>query len=206
MPLRDVHRALAPPPEGAVFAEGYEFHHFLQDGFDDRGWGCAYRALQTVWSWFRLSPAHAVAAPPPSHRRVQEALVRLGDKPAGFAGSRGWIGSVEIAFALEELGGIASRILPFPCGGELGAAAAALRTHFAGGGPPAMVGGGTAAYLFIGITPPGPGAARVLVLDPHWAGPDDAGAVAAAGYLRWRALAEFGLRGEPYNLLLPCRT
>lgn len=31
----------------------YMYHHYLQDKFDDEGWGCAYRSLQTLVSWFR---------------------------------------------------------------------------------------------------------------------------------------------------------
>ena len=31
----------------------YSYHHYMQDGFNDDGWGCAYRSLQTIISWFR---------------------------------------------------------------------------------------------------------------------------------------------------------
>jgi len=31
----------------------YTYHHYMQDGFDDNGWGCAYRSLQTLLSWFK---------------------------------------------------------------------------------------------------------------------------------------------------------
>jgi Ufm1-specific protease 2 len=48
----------------------------LQDKFDDKGWGCAYRSLQTICSWFRRQ--HYTAAEPPSHRAIQTALVKLG--------------------------------------------------------------------------------------------------------------------------------
>jgi len=30
---------------------GYEYWHYYCDGFDDRGWGCGYRTLQTIASW-----------------------------------------------------------------------------------------------------------------------------------------------------------
>ncbi len=33
----------------------YSYHHYLQDGFNDDGWGCAYRSLQTIISWFRYN-------------------------------------------------------------------------------------------------------------------------------------------------------
>lgn len=31
----------------------YAYHHYMQDNFDDNGWGCAYRSLQSIISWFR---------------------------------------------------------------------------------------------------------------------------------------------------------
>lgn len=63
-----------------------------QDKFDDSGWGCAYRSLQTICSWFARQ--HYTARAPPSHREVQAALVSMGDKEASFIGSRcvsGWV-------------------------------------------------------------------------------------------------------------------
>lgn len=31
----------------------YAYHHYMQNEFDDSGWGCAYRSLQTIVSWYR---------------------------------------------------------------------------------------------------------------------------------------------------------
>jgi hypothetical protein len=31
----------------------YSYHHYRQDSVDDSGWGCAYRSLQTIISWFK---------------------------------------------------------------------------------------------------------------------------------------------------------
>jgi hypothetical protein len=33
----------------------YSYHHYMQDRVDDSGWGCAYRSLQTIVSWFRYA-------------------------------------------------------------------------------------------------------------------------------------------------------
>jgi len=38
----------------------------LQDRFNDSGWGCAYRSLQTIVSWFRQQKY--TDKPVPSHR------------------------------------------------------------------------------------------------------------------------------------------
>lgn len=45
------------------------------------------------------------------HCNVAKALVDAGDKPAAFAGSRQWIGSIEVQLVLNQLFGITSKIL-----------------------------------------------------------------------------------------------
>ncbi|XP_050224687.1 probable Ufm1-specific protease isoform X2 [Mercurialis annua] len=67
--LKDVHIGI--PSSGvsggvvSLVQGSYDYHHYLQDGFDDSGWGCAYRSLQTIISWFRLQ--HYTAIEVPSH-------------------------------------------------------------------------------------------------------------------------------------------
>ena len=46
--------------------------HTLQDGIDDSGWGCAYRSLQTLASWFLLQGYTDI--PPPLHPLIQKVL------------------------------------------------------------------------------------------------------------------------------------
>lgn len=31
----------------------YSFYHYGHGGFNDHQWGCAYRSLQTLYSWFK---------------------------------------------------------------------------------------------------------------------------------------------------------
>ena len=47
-----------------------------QDRFDDDKWGCAYRSLQTLCSWFRRQ--HYTSAAVPTHAQIQQTLVDLG--------------------------------------------------------------------------------------------------------------------------------
>jgi hypothetical protein len=54
----------------SVVKGDYDYHHYMQDGFDDNGWGCAYRSLQTIWSWFRLQGY--TDKPVPTHREIQQ--------------------------------------------------------------------------------------------------------------------------------------
>lgn len=32
----------------------YEYYHYGDQQFNDQGWGCAYRSLQSLLSWFQL--------------------------------------------------------------------------------------------------------------------------------------------------------
>lgn len=56
--LVNPHEAIALPPSKADFTVAlvrgrYTYHHYMQDNFNDDGWGCAYRSMQTIFSWFR---------------------------------------------------------------------------------------------------------------------------------------------------------
>lgn len=48
----------------------YSYHHYMQDRMDDNGWGCAYRSLQTICSWFQQQGY--VEQPVPSHKEIQQ--------------------------------------------------------------------------------------------------------------------------------------
>jgi hypothetical protein len=60
--------AAAPGIGGQLYlVDGaYEYYHYMQDKFNDAGWGCAYRSLQTIVSWFRLQKY--TSKPVPGHR------------------------------------------------------------------------------------------------------------------------------------------
>lgn len=60
----------------ASVQESKWFFMCQQDRFDDTKWGCAYRSLQTLCSWFRRQQYTAV--PVPSHAQIQQTLVDLG--------------------------------------------------------------------------------------------------------------------------------
>ncbi|KAI3995918.1 hypothetical protein MKX01_017115 [Papaver californicum] len=68
--LKDVHTGV--PRSGvsggliSTVEGSYEYYHYLQDAFDDNGWGCAYRSLQTIISWFKFQNYSSTKVP--SHR------------------------------------------------------------------------------------------------------------------------------------------
>jgi hypothetical protein len=116
----------------------YHYHHYMQDNFNDNGWGCAYRSFQTIFSWFRLQGF--TTKPVPSHREIQQALVDIGDKTKEFVGSAKWIGSFEISFCLSHMLGVDCKMLSVPRGSDLGEKARELQYHFETEGTPVMIG------------------------------------------------------------------
>jgi hypothetical protein len=152
---------------------GYRYYHYMQDKYDDKGWGCAYRSLQTIWSWFEL---HSYATKqPPNHQSIQETLVKVDPtKHSSFVGSKEWIGSQGVGYVLDECLGITSKFIFVPNGGELKSKARTLAQHFDVHGTPIMMGGGCLAFTILGVAwHQGTGDMSMLILDPHYCGSDD---------------------------------
>lgn len=124
--------------EVAVVYGRYAYHHYMQDNFDDNGWGCAYRSLQTLVSWFRLQGYSE--KPVPSHRDIQKCLVDIGDKPSSFVGTKQWIGSTEVSFCMETLLGVTCKIMSVNSSDELCSRGDDLLRHFKTQGTPIMIG------------------------------------------------------------------
>ncbi|VDM02162.1 unnamed protein product [Schistocephalus solidus] len=191
----------------------YTYKHYLQDGADDKNWGCAYRSLQTLASWLLWQGIVAPVRELPSLRAIQESLVRVKDKPATFVGSRQWIGSLEVSFCLQELFGVQCRLIPIAYGAAFTATAASLLAeHFASGGGPVMVGGGQLAHTIVGVqlpavdysttAPASKPKTRYLILDPHYTGPaGNLRTVLDKGWVGWKD-ETFWKPDVPYNLCL----
>ena len=86
----------------------YLYYHYLQDGKDDNGWGCAYRSMQTLLSHLLLNSSYTGVSTlkikgkeVPNHKDIQQALVDMGDKEKDFVGSSQWIGAVEVAMCIS---------------------------------------------------------------------------------------------------------
>jgi hypothetical protein len=94
----------------------YEYCHYMQDKFNDDGWGCAYRSLQTLCSWFQLQGlVEDVCRPLPSHKQSQEALEKLGEP----VGPKQWIGAVEISMILNLWFGVDCKIMNVASGSDI---------------------------------------------------------------------------------------
>jgi hypothetical protein len=115
----------------------YSYHHYMQDNFDDDKWGCAYRSLQTLCSWFRYQGYSETRIP--THEEIQRYLVKVGDKPQNFINSRQWIGSTEVQICLNGFMNVDSRIMHVSSGAELASKGSELAYHFQSQGTPIMV-------------------------------------------------------------------
>ena len=214
--LKNVHQGL--PPSGIQggnvhLVQGvYEYCHYMQDKFDDNGWGCMYRSYQTVVSWFRAQ--HYTNFPIQSHEEIQKMLVKMGDKPARFVGSKQWIGAMEAQMLLDEYLGVSSKILNVPSGHDLEDKGRELAQHFDTQGSPISIGGGVLAFTILGVHyNPETCQIKFLILDPHYTGSEDLSAIqnqskknACSGIpaVGWHDIKVFR-KDSFYNLCLPQR-
>lgn len=179
----------------------YTYYHYNQDNFNDKGWGCAYRSLQTIVSWLVWQGYSKVDIP--SHRDIQVSLVKMGDKDTSFVNSRSWIGSFEINLVLQDLMGTENRIISLTKGSDLIGVYEELKHHFSAGGAPVMIGGGQLAHTIIGLSKDDSAKIRFLILDPHYVGSSkDLATVTGKGWCGWKELS-FWKENLPYNLCLP---
>ncbi|KAF3687717.1 Ufm1-specific protease 2 [Channa argus] len=205
--LRNPHLVLTHPTidNGKVFlVQGiYSYHHYMQDRMDDNGWGCAYRSLQTICSWFKQQGY--VEQTVPTHREIQQALVDVGDKQASFVGSRQWIGSIEVQVVLNQLLGVTSKIMFVSQGSELASKGRELANHFITEGTPVMIGGGVLAHTILGVAwNETTGQICYLILDPHYTGAEDLQVITDKGWCGWKG-PDFWDQTAYYNLCLPQR-
>lgn len=173
--LKNVHVGLKKPGDDGTklyLVQGeYIYYHYMQDRYDDKGWGCAYRSLQTLISWFRFN--NYTNSSIPTHREIQEVLVDAGEKKRSFIGTKDWIGSQEVGRYLEHVLNVTFKIIFVRTGEELGNIAREVAKHFQTQGTPIMIGGGALAFTIIGVAwNDQTGATEYLILDPHYTGED----------------------------------
>jgi hypothetical protein len=187
------------PDDAVIVRDGYDFYHYEVDGYLDAGWGCAYRGIQMMASWFANS--YNLFPKVPSIEEIQGIL-----KQADYAhvdmriGSRTWIGCIEANTVLSELsnGRIDCRVLHVDSVRRLSEILFnEVRDHILEFGSPVMLGAGEYAYVVCGVSP---STSQVLILDPHYTGRSNFEPCA------WKPVAEFldfkKIRGEFVNICL----
>jgi hypothetical protein len=180
----------------------YTYYHYLQDGFSDSGWGCAYRSLQTL-----ISHAQSVGLATcsiPTHKEIQQTLVECGDKPSSFIDSETWIGAFELSLVIRKWCGLSCRVLNVSSGRDMDDHARQLAAHFDQHGTPVMIGGGVLAYTLLGVCfNESTGAVSYLILDPHYTGKDEIGPIIKGNWCAWKKREKVFLNNEFYNLCMP---
>lgn len=211
--LMDVHRDLpkSPVKNGKIhMIQGhYMYYHYMQDKYDDSGWGCAYRSLQTIASWFALQGYSS--RDPPSHKEIQTTLVSIGDKSRDFIGSKNWIGAIELGYVLDSLYNVQSKIITVSDGSNMPSVAREIGQHFDTQGTPIMIGGGVLAYTLLGIDyNENTGDCAFLILDPHYTGADVLTKIHQGNWVAWKQVGDKAAAGGDlfvsgafYNLLCP---
>lgn len=182
----------------------YEYFHYGQDGFNDKNWGCAYRSLQTLYSWFLMNGFSTKKEDKvPSIIDIQSTLVKAGDKESKIIGSNDWIGAFEVSIVLNELLGVESQILYVSSGSDLNSKGREIAHHFENNGSPIMIGGGVYAYTILGIEYDRViGDCLFLILDPHYHGDDDVKTIINKGWCEWKTAALFQ-KENFYNMCMP---
>ncbi|RMX43359.1 hypothetical protein pdam_00020477 [Pocillopora damicornis] len=205
--LSDVHSGLELPRDfvdAAIVRGKYEFYHYNVDGFDDRGWGCGYRTLQTICSWV----GHVLEIqnhPVPSLQDIQKTLVKMGDKPDSFVGSREWIGCVEACLYMDQTFGVCSKIIHVLQGESVEHKAAPfLLEHFKHFGSPVMIGGDVDASskTLLGVCKTNK-AFHFLIADPHFYGEAAMKEIQDSGWVQWKSYNDVFKSNSFYNFCLP---
>lgn len=123
----------------------FQYFHYGCDNFQDHGWGCAYRTLQTMSSWILDRSGRSIpeqkSTDIPSLPEIQQILVNIKDKPKQFIGSNTWIGSLEVCYVLDTLYNVSCKILHVNQDEHLSQYVEMLENYFHEIGGFAMMGG-----------------------------------------------------------------
>ncbi|XP_066582896.1 probable Ufm1-specific protease 1 [Prorops nasuta] len=205
--IQNIHEGLASPGNGetSLIKGNYEYWHYACDGFNDQGWGCGYRTLQTISSWVMLNYATRAKVSVPTIRNIQETLVLLKDKDVNFVGSREWIGSFEVCLVLEKLYNIPSKVIHVNIGRTLKNYVHEIKNHFERFRCPIMMGGDKdcSSKCIIGIHFASDiDNIYLLIVDPHFVGKALIKENLHNNWVRWHNINEF-LDSSFYNMCLP---
>jgi len=189
-----------------AFVRGlYEYNHYMQDGFDDNGWGCAYRSLQTCVSWYRLQ--HYSEELVPSIPEIQRLLKRIDEAHKDLEiGSKKWIGTVEGMYLLQEYLKVDCKMLFCQNCDDMASQAPQMLQHLNEQGTPIMMGAGNYAYTLVGLCfDSTSGEVAYLIVDPHYTGKDELKPILSKGWVGWKNLDFFekSTEGSFINCCLP---
>ena len=205
-PNTDVHYLMKENPlDGIIAQDGYQFCHYNMDGYNDSGWGCAYRSIQTMLSWF-ISNFNVSDSIP----LIEELQSILKKSDYSFQdlhiGSKQWIGCIEAGIILREVshGWISHKILSAFTIEELeDLFMNEVHKHILNVGSPVMVGAGDYAFTVVGVSQTDK---SVFVIDPHFVG-GDYNLALSKGNIEWKNVRRFfeftRTRSKFINICIP---
>ncbi|XP_055316574.1 probable Ufm1-specific protease 1 isoform X1 [Sitodiplosis mosellana] len=197
----------------SYFSKGdFKYFHYCCDNYNDVGWGCAYRTLQSMCSWIAknrnamdVDANHHIGTNDiPSIEEIQQTLVNINDKPPEFLNSTDWLGALEIFYVIDTLYDISCRIQHIPSCHDIKKYSNILKFYFENFGGLVMMGGDldASSKMIAGIHIVD-NDAYLLVVDPHYVGvPKSVDDLIDQGYIRWQHTSDF-VDSSFYNLCLP---
>lgn len=188
--LISAHTIIRNHPEDAIICQNrYEYFHYNMDSVKDAGWGCAYRSIQTLASWFYNNSdcVERILSIPEMQGRLRAVDYAHSDLEIG---SNRWIGCFEASTLLSDMssGRVSSRILHASSLPEMKRFVFdEVKKHLVEIGSPVIVGAGDFAFTIIGVSSE---ASQVLILDPHYSGSDSQNSV-SKGFIAWKDFDKF---------------
>ncbi|OII76832.1 hypothetical protein cand_024070 [Cryptosporidium andersoni] len=184
----------------------YWYFHYFQDNIDDIGWGCTYRSLQTVLSWYLLN--NYSIKPILNHYEIQKILKYHDNTHEELEiGSNTWIGTIEVSYILSIYLGIRCKIMYFHNIDEFIQKYDILINHFEIISSPIIISIGNYSYILVGIRTFQniQNNVEYLILDPHYKGDDNIDIIIRRGWVGWKTPNFFKSNSKDkfVNILLP---
>ncbi|XP_953439.1 uncharacterized protein TA09880 [Theileria annulata] len=197
---------ISPKKSTVSMVQGnYQYYHYTQMGVNDTGWGCCYRSLQLVCSWYLLG--YHTTKLVPTHSKIQEVLKENDVSHKDLkVGSNTWIGTVECGYFLNWYLGYMYKTLYLNDVSEFRNYNVVIADHLKSQGTPVIVGAGAYAYVILGICVESEqGEVAYLIADPHYTGEDSIKNVVNKGGIGWKKVGFLSKasEGKFINLCLP---
>ncbi|KAJ1606736.1 cysteine protease [Cryptosporidium canis] len=188
----------------------FYFFHYNHDNFKDSGWGCTYRSLQMVLSWYLLNNytnKHIL-----SITEMQDFLKKNDPTHCHLEiGSKKWIGTVEASFILMGYLGISCKLKYFYDVEEFLRDYDIISDHFQKVSTPIILSVGDYSYLLVAIQiskdplyPLNPNV-QYLLVDPHYSNKDEPELIFKKNGVSWKNPEFFKSisKNKYVNMLLP---
>lgn len=189
----------------------FYYYHYNHDNFKDIGWGCTYRSLQMVLSWYLINNytnKHVLSIP-----EIQDFLKQNDPTYSNLEiGSKNWIGTVEASYILLMYLGISCKLKYFYDIEEFLRCYDTISLHFQEVSTPIIISIGDYSYLLVAIqiskdpsSPLNPNNVQYLLVDPHYTGKDDYESIYKKNGASWKNASFFkSISKDKYvNILLP---